>query len=248
MLYKNLDFDADKVGLYREVRMAMAELYKDDEQYFGSVIVDIEKEKESKELIKRGTKRIQEKLKEIRQHFSKAVVSGSRSGSGKIVFEFYDQLILLWGGSANIEPLEFGVKGDDFIVEDSNNIESYDEETVLSSEVSPNNSMESTSRISTSGESNDDLFITPKPNKRKHSSNSVESNESEDACPSNKKRDRNLLIINEKIWKGICLLLSETSCYLKRLEMTRNFEKIWPMQCESRQNVLPKVLMLLVNQ
>ena len=189
MLYKNLDFDADKVGLYREVRMAMAELYKDDEQYFGSVIVDIEKEKESKELIKRGTKRIQEKLKEIRQHFSKAVVSGSRSGSGKIVFEFYDQLILLWGGSANIEPLEFGVKGDDFIVEDSNNIESYDEETVLSSEVSPNYSMESTSRSSTSGESNDDLFITPKPNKRKHSSNSVESNESEDACPPNKKRD-----------------------------------------------------------
>ena len=86
MLYKNLDFDADKVGLYREVRLAMAELYKDDEQYFGSVIVDIGKEKESKELIKRGTKRIQEKLKEIRQHFSKAVVSGSRSGSGKIVF------------------------------------------------------------------------------------------------------------------------------------------------------------------
>ena len=42
----------------------------------------------------------------------KAVVSGSRSG--KIVFEFYDQLVSLWGGSANIEPLTFGMKGDDF--------------------------------------------------------------------------------------------------------------------------------------
>ena len=41
MLYKNLDFDADKVGLYREVRLAMAELYKDDEAYFGPVIVII---------------------------------------------------------------------------------------------------------------------------------------------------------------------------------------------------------------
>ena len=46
--------------------------------------------------------------------FSKTVVSGSRSGSGKIVLEFYDQLVSLWGGSANIEPLTFGVKGDDF--------------------------------------------------------------------------------------------------------------------------------------
>ena len=53
-------------------------------------------------------------MKEIRQKFSKAVVSGSRSGSGKIVFEFYDQLVSLWGGSANIEPLTFGVKGNDF--------------------------------------------------------------------------------------------------------------------------------------
>ena len=56
MLYKNLDFDADKVGLYREVRLAMAEPYnKDEELYFGPVAVDITNEKESKEVIKRGT-------------------------------------------------------------------------------------------------------------------------------------------------------------------------------------------------
>ena len=87
MLYKNLDFDADKVGLCREVHLAMAELYnKDEELYFGPVAVDIINEKEYKEVFK---------LKEIRQNFSKAVVSGSRSGSGKIVFEFYDQLVSL---------------------------------------------------------------------------------------------------------------------------------------------------------
>ena len=33
ILYKNLDFDADKVGLYREVRLAMAELYNKDEEF-----------------------------------------------------------------------------------------------------------------------------------------------------------------------------------------------------------------------
>ena len=63
MLYKNLDFDADKVALYREVRVAMAELYDDKNyKYFGPVVVDKNEEKESKEAIKKGCKRIQEKV------------------------------------------------------------------------------------------------------------------------------------------------------------------------------------------
>ena len=75
MLYKNLDFDTDKVGLYIEVRLAMAVLYnKDEELYFGLVAVDIINEKETKEVIKRGAKRIQEKLKEIRQNFQKQLL------------------------------------------------------------------------------------------------------------------------------------------------------------------------------
>ena len=36
-------------------------------------------------------------------------MSGSRSGSGKIVFEYYDNLVLIWGGSANSKPLPFGI-------------------------------------------------------------------------------------------------------------------------------------------
>ena len=58
------------------------------------------------------------KVKEIRQNFWKAVVSGSRSSSGKIVYEFYDKLITLWGGSAGTEPLSYGVGGVD-LVEDT---------------------------------------------------------------------------------------------------------------------------------
>lgn len=50
-----------------------------------------------------------EKVIEIRQNFSKAVVSGSRSGSEKIVYEFYDKLITLWVGSAATEPLSHRV-------------------------------------------------------------------------------------------------------------------------------------------
>lgn len=71
--------------------------------------------KELKDLITKGKKRVMEKVKEIRQNFSKAVTSGSRSGSGKIVYKFYDKLIPLWGGSASTEPLSYGVEGDNFV-------------------------------------------------------------------------------------------------------------------------------------
>ena len=178
----------DKVGLYREVRLAMTELYdKEDELYFGPLIVDVTREKESKEAIKKGSKRIQEKVKEIRQNFSKAVVSGSRSGSGKIVYEYYDKLISLWGGSANIEPLDYGVKADDFnlISKDQfspNDSEKRNEEAVELSEIFSNNNA-----IESSAEDSDDLLITP--NKRKRSSVSTENNENEEQSTSNKRKE-----------------------------------------------------------
>ena len=34
---------------------------------------------------------------------------GSCSGSGKLVFEHYEKLVFMWGGSVNIEPLSFGI-------------------------------------------------------------------------------------------------------------------------------------------
>ena len=122
MGYRNLDFDTDKQIQYQELRVEMAKLHVDSEYMFGPVVAvklpgDFEtrlKEekakakhdvKESKDMIRKGQKRVMEKVKEIRQSFSKAVVSGSRSGSGKIVYEFYDKLITLWGGSAGTEPL-----------------------------------------------------------------------------------------------------------------------------------------------
>ena len=45
----------------------------------------------------------------MRQSFSKAVISGTRSGSGKVVYEHYDSMKLIWGGSANTQPLQTGV-------------------------------------------------------------------------------------------------------------------------------------------
>ena len=57
---------------------------------------------------------VQEKVKEIRQSFSNAVANGRRSGSGKIVFEYYDRLVKIYGGSATSEPLSTGVDTDTF--------------------------------------------------------------------------------------------------------------------------------------
>lgn len=44
------------------------------------------------DLIKKGYSRIQEKIEEIRQTFSQTVISGRRSGSGKVVSGFYDEM------------------------------------------------------------------------------------------------------------------------------------------------------------
>ena len=122
----------------------MAEIYEDDISLFGPVnittydhtIYDELNADEVKhiralnkvehEQITKGRNRIVEKVKEIRQSFSRAVTSGTRSGSGKIVYEFYDRLIGIWGGSANTGPLSFGVSGGDINI--INNKENEDDE------------------------------------------------------------------------------------------------------------------------
>ena len=51
-------------------------------------------------------------MKETRRNFSHAVTNGRRSGSGKIVYEFYDDQAKFWGGSAAAAPLSSGVDTD----------------------------------------------------------------------------------------------------------------------------------------
>ena len=104
MEYKNVDFDGNRPVQYTALRKDMAKLYNGaDVALFGPVTVtqprvplrDMDKEekaaylkitKEENELIKRGYLRVKEKVKDIRQSFSQAVTTGSRSRSGKLVF------------------------------------------------------------------------------------------------------------------------------------------------------------------
>ena len=117
--YSNIDFDADKPVQYNAIRDEMAKLYADDEDLFGSpspnsLTDDASKEekqllKQQKKDISRGYQRILEKIKDLRQGFSKAILKGTRSGSGKIVYEHFDRLKQLWGGCPNTKPLSCGV-------------------------------------------------------------------------------------------------------------------------------------------
>ena len=146
MEYNNSDFNADKVKQYEAVRKAMAIIYKDNPSYFGppeitpmteeargseEVKLQIEtQQKVDRAMIKKAYNRVQEKLKEIRQNFSTAVTTGSRSGSGKIVLEHFEELKLIWGGSPATKPLSIGISSD-MVNNDSTNSSS---ESVLETE------------------------------------------------------------------------------------------------------------------
>ena len=126
MEFQGLDFDGDRPVQYKEVRKEMAKIYDEQQEFFGPLEI-LPSEKPLEELSKsekdsfmkrkkllnsqlqRGHQRVVEKVKEIRQNFSKAVTLGTRSGSGKIVYEFYEELISIWGGSPASKPLSFGV-------------------------------------------------------------------------------------------------------------------------------------------
>ena len=88
----------------------MVRIYEEEPTFFGPPVIT---------LMPAPVDQVDE---EIRQNFASAVTSGSRSGSGKIVLEFFNQLKQIWGGSPSTEPLSIGVGTDDFT--DSNENES----------------------------------------------------------------------------------------------------------------------------
>ena len=146
--YKGCDFDADRPLQYREIRKSMANLYEEvNIAFFGppevsvseTPIQELSKEefecyqkrrRHENDLIAKGHGRIHQKIKEIRQNFAKAVTSGTRSGSGRLVLEFYDELVMIWGGSPASEPLHFGVDTNSFAEKTEECIFATDDESL----------------------------------------------------------------------------------------------------------------------
>ena len=44
-------------------------------------------------MINKGKSRLNEKVKDMKQNDSKVVINGTRSGSGRIVYEHYNKLV-----------------------------------------------------------------------------------------------------------------------------------------------------------
>ena len=127
--FNSVDFNSNKVKLY-EARKTMALLYEEsdfgpkevsapqkpvkeankDEYKANKSIADKEKQ-----MIKNGYKQIKEKLKRIRQDYSKAIISGTRRGRGKIVLQHFDKLASIWGGSPATEALSFGIDSSEIL-------------------------------------------------------------------------------------------------------------------------------------
>ena len=142
--YSNIDFDADKVMQYNIIRQEMAKRYSDHRDFFGpesimedSEELDIEEKnaiKEDKKLTAKGYRRILEKIKDIRQEFSKAVLRGTRSGSGKMIFPHYEKLKTIYAGSPNIEPMVDGLDSNSVNYVSSNDQDVFNQSVVQSDE------------------------------------------------------------------------------------------------------------------
>ena len=116
MEYKKLDFLADLVKCYNFVREGMAQLYPETD--FGpEKNVGIEKESMNdeehkrridklKNLKKEGYNRIKHEVKELRSGYKAAIDKGTRSGSGNLVYENFDILQRIWGGSPAVTSLK----------------------------------------------------------------------------------------------------------------------------------------------
>ena len=105
---KDLDFESDYIALYTEAREAMIALY--DEENFGPQKLaemgdeaDPNKYKalitDQRKNMKIGYERVKQKAN-IRQEYRIAVTQGTKPGSSRVVCENWEQLKILWAGSA----------------------------------------------------------------------------------------------------------------------------------------------------
>ena len=116
--FEGKDIEADLVKFYEDIRQLMARMYPPED--FGLEEIDElptdadDQEKlrlqkiiaEQKKQIKAGYGRIKSRIKIIRQNFKRAVVAGTRSGSGKIIIQNWDELVMIWGSCPSVKRID----------------------------------------------------------------------------------------------------------------------------------------------
>ena len=104
--YEGKDMEADLVKLYEDIRQMMASMYPAEN--FGPEEVagipegldDNERIRheryntEEKRLIRVGHGWVKGRIKSLRQNFKRAVIEGTRSGSGKLLSNNWDRLVM----------------------------------------------------------------------------------------------------------------------------------------------------------
>ena len=124
--YEGTDFEADVVTFYSSLREMMASVFPVTD--FGPVQVTLKttegmtreelleykrKSEVEEKQIKDGYNRIKSKVKELRRGYKNAADSGSRSGSGRIIAEYFDILKEIWGGSPAVTALSSAIASQD---------------------------------------------------------------------------------------------------------------------------------------
>ena len=175
---KAVDFNSDKACQYDYIRKHFVDDNSELINVFGPIAItryedeaetDEEKKtrdellKKEKALIQKGYHRVLEK---IRQHFNDTIAHGGlSSGSPKVVLDNYELLLQIYGGSALVKPLHFGVStGDELPGEDapSPSEESNDQDGDGSADVSSGNEENTTEAIGNGAP------------KREHGNNSID--------------------------------------------------------------------------
>ena len=121
MDYKNVNINSNVVAMYSKLRECTALAF--DTECFAPIDIPVQEESNSvllkeekifqaqvalaKSQIKKGYNHIKEKIQQIRKAYNKAVTNGTRSGSGKIVQEHYNELAQFWKGSPATDELGF---------------------------------------------------------------------------------------------------------------------------------------------
>ena len=130
MTYKGLDFEADLVSCYMEVRNMMALMYSetdfgpeeisvcDTENFTKEELLQYKRKVDQLEKLKKdGYSRIKSKVKEVRSGYKTAIDKGTRSGSGHLVQEHFVKLQEIWGGSPAVTALNSGKSSISLFVE-----------------------------------------------------------------------------------------------------------------------------------
>ncbi len=116
--FEGKDIEADLVKFYEDICKLMSNMYPQEDTGLEEVnelpsdFDDQEKVRlqkiiaEQKKHLNAGYRRIKSRIKIIRHNFKRAVIAGTRSGSGKMIIQNWDELVMIWGSCPSVKRID----------------------------------------------------------------------------------------------------------------------------------------------